>query len=854
MIGHCRAGLMLGFALVAASQGLSASGARVQVAPSPPWVDSVEKPDFAAPISADAKQGFDVLLSEDQFSVEDQARYTHLVYRITSALGVQNGSNVTVTYDPEYESIDFHRLCIVRDGQVIDRLDLSKIKCIQQEKDLERYQYNGQLTALIILDDIRVGDVIDYSYTRTGLNPIMAGHFCSASQITQAFPIHRLRIRLLLDKAHPVFFKVMGNGKPTLDRSLNKDQVEYDWHADKIPPVHPDDDLPASFEPYSYIEFSDFPDWRQVAEWAQPLYKLPDPLPASIADKALKVTDRSITEEQKVLAVLHFVQEDIRYLGIEIGVHSHRPNPPDLVLDRRYGDCKDKVILFCAMLKSLGVTAYPALTHSYRHDAIASHEPTPSAFNHVIAKVEAEGIEYWVDPTLSNQDGDLPHRSIPEYTWALPIRERVDSLTALTASKDARPTIFVHEDYTLDDIGKPASLVVQVTYCGSWADYMRGHLRHTTVEQVAKESLNYRSRLYPRIRVVIPPSWDDSSNDNTIKVKTTYAIDDMWQTPGGTKLKRTEFYPMAMRDYIVAPASPNRSMPMYLPYPLDIRYEADITSPWAVNVAINDRNISLENYFTGTARYHGLKNTTFLNYTLSHGADQIPASKVAEYSDDLRDFRQAVDYTITIDPEAIERGKHFRLSWTFTGLLSLAIAVSTFGAWLIFRTTRVGPPPLVAATHPELSGLGGWLILVGIGIIIRPLVLIYKFIKVYPSMFDGRVWDAMSDPTGVLYKPALTPVVIAEVFSNVALIIMNLLMVFLFFKRRRTYPMTFIVFLAATLIVLIGDHMLVVGVLHSSTASSSAQAVRLILQAAVAAAIWIPYMIVSRRVKATFVN
>src|SRR5580698_6785076 len=77
MIGLCRVGILLGLALASASPGLCIPDAHVHVAAPASWVDSLEKPDFAAPSSGDAKQGFDILLSEAQISVEDQARYTH---------------------------------------------------------------------------------------------------------------------------------------------------------------------------------------------------------------------------------------------------------------------------------------------------------------------------------------------------------------------------------------------------------------------------------------------------------------------------------------------------------------------------------------------------------------------------------------------------------------------------------------------------------------------------------------------------------------------------------------------------------------------------------------------------------
>jgi len=851
MIGLSRSTLVSGLALIQVPAALGGPPARVQIAPPAAWVDSGVKPDYGAPDSPDAKKGFDILLADDQFSVDEQSRYFRLVYRITSAYGVQNGSSVSVTYDPEYESIDFHRVGIVRGGEEIDRLDLDQIKSLQQEKDLERYQYNGQLTALILLEDVRVGDIVDYAYTRHGSNPVFAGHFCYDSTVGRAIPAHRERIRLVFNKARSVSYRMMGDGNMLFASLTKGDLVEYVWHAGQSAAVQPDQDLAQGFEPYPYLSFSDYHDWHAVAEWARPLYKLAESPQGPVAGKAAEVSKNMLTDGQKALAVLQFVQEDIRYLGIEIGTHSHRPNPPGLVLERRYGDCKDKVVLLCAMLNSLGIKAVPALTHTGRHFYLADQEPSPLAFNHVIARIKVGRRDYWVDPTLTDQSGDLPHRALPPYIWALPVEENVRSLQSVEIPDTAQASIGVHESYTIGGFDKQVTLGVRSVYAGTWADGMRGYLKHETSDRLEKEYVNFRARFYPKIRMPSPPTWTDDSSSNQITVTAAYVIDDFMQPVEGTKFKRASFYPLCMRDYLLAPTSLNRTMPMFLAYPLNIRYEAEITSPWTASVKQPAREVNA-GYFRATASYSGHQKTTSLKYTFIHDTDQVPAPKVAEYADKLSEFRLAVSYAITVDPEAAERNRHFSFNWTMAVVVLVAAAAATYGGWRLYLW-RPGDIPATAGPGPE--GLEGWLALVGIGTVLRPIMLLFAFVKSFWRLFDSRVWEALTSPASLTYKPGFGPLAYAETVSNIVMIALGALMIALFLEKRRLYPGTFIVYWCATLLFLLADRHWAAQVMGSGTVASSApQSASQMSQAIIVSLVWIPYMLVSRRVKATFVN
>ena len=98
---------------------------------------------------------------------------------------------------------------------------------------------------------------------------------------------------------------------------------------------------------------------------------------------------------------LRFVQDDVRYTGLEIGAGAYRPSQPGVVLARRFGDCKDKVFLLVTLLRAMGVEAYPALVHSRMGIGVAERAPSPGAFDHVIAKVRFKDRDYWLDATIS---------------------------------------------------------------------------------------------------------------------------------------------------------------------------------------------------------------------------------------------------------------------------------------------------------------------------------------------------------------------------------------------------------------------------------------------------------------------
>lgn len=170
-----------------------------------------------------------------------------------------------------------------------------------------------------------------------------------------------------------------------------------------------------------------FADWTEVSQWAS---RMQDPqviVDDAVAAKAREITATAKTELEKIRAVGAYVQ-NLQYISIDIGVgygNGMRPRPSNTVLNRGYGDCKDKANLMRAMLKALKIEAYPVIIYAGDPTFVREEWVSPSQFNHCIiaVKVSDETIAPTVisDPKLGRllifdaTDPYTPVGDLPEH-------------------------------------------------------------------------------------------------------------------------------------------------------------------------------------------------------------------------------------------------------------------------------------------------------------------------------------------------------------------------------------------------------------------------------------------------------
>lgn len=159
-------------------------------------------------------------------------------------------------------------------------------------------------------------------------------------------------------------------------------------------------------------------------------------------------------------------------------------------------------------------------------------------------------------------------------------------------------------------------------------------------------------------------------------------------------------------------------------------------------------------------------------------------------------------------------------------------------------------PPAAAPGEPV--GLGGWLLLVGFGLIVNPLRILAALATVYLPIFRGGAWTRLTTPGDPSYHPLWGPVLGFEVLGNLLLLALVSCTLVLFFRRSRRTPRFFIAWCLSGVGFSLIDYLLV-NMIPSLATPADADSLQDVLRAGVAAAIWVPYFLVSKRVKNTFV-
>jgi Protein of unknown function (DUF2569) len=149
------------------------------------------------------------------------------------------------------------------------------------------------------------------------------------------------------------------------------------------------------------------------------------------------------------------------------------------------------------------------------------------------------------------------------------------------------------------------------------------------------------------------------------------------------------------------------------------------------------------------------------------------------------------------------------------------------------------------------SGIGGWLILPTIGLFVFPLRVGVVLAGDYWPLFERGVWSSLTTPGSALYHPLWAPLLLYEVFCNVVFIVFDGALLVLLFKRARRFPAAFIAFALLNFFFVVSDA--VAGWQIPAVAARGPEGFAIEIGRSLAVvAIWVPYMLRSKRVRNTF--
>lgn len=797
----------------------------------PKWVTKV---DISNDSILEGGGGFQYLVVDFQINLINKAKYGHYAIQVFNSEGIQSMSDIDISYDPSYQKLQIHKIQLIRDGSIIDKLN-SDIQIIQRETSMERSIYDGSLSAVVNLSDVRENDIIEYSYSIIGFNPINKGHYSAMNVLQYTLPANRVYHKLVAPKNKYIQYKLYNSaGEPQINRTTQK--VEYIWDVSALDYTLYDNSVPAWHEPYKQVGITTFRDWGEVVEWALPMFEYSD----FQFEEVNKKLENIVSKEDKILYIIRFVQDEIRYLGFEKGIFAYKPHHPLKVYNQRYGDCKDKSLLLISLLRSQGISAYPLWVNTNILQEVNNRLPNYAAFNHSVVYFEYNGKEYFIDPTISLQGGNIDHIYFPNYRIGLLIKPQEISLLEIPISTVA--TYSINEYITIDSIGGDADFTIKSEYTGRKADYLRADFNTNSKDIIHKDYLNYYSNLYPRIESVGTMKLiDDRDSSNIFAVEEHYRIREFWEKHNESTIY-CEVYPLVLESMIGYKNSADRSMPYFLGEPIIFKQTTILELPENWNFTNHENEISGES-FTYKKKVEGEGKILTAVHSYELIKNHIPAVSVEAFLKKHEEIQNELTYQLTYTTG--EGTAANKISWLSVLLAVMALGISFFFARRIYKDYN---PKLI--DNAENLTIGGWIVLPAIGLTISPLMITYQVIS--NNYFDQFSWDVIF--ASVTYNPiSFATLFGAELVYNTILVSFNILILILFYQRRSSVPRLISIYYAVLLIGLIAEAIAIEQIAPDLlTSEESEETIKELVKSFIAAAIWIPYFNASKRVKNTF--
>lgn len=407
-------------ALLFASPAAAAEALKYAAAPS--WV--VDSPVPAAAATGD--RPIEILLHDQQILVErgKTTTFSRLALQIRTPDGLTAG-NISMPWQPDRQSLTINGLQIRRGTELIDVLAAGQtFTTMRRESNLEAAMLDGQLTANIQPEGLRVGDTIILSATVEDHDPVTKDHVQLLFGDWNGAPIRSARARLVWPADLDLKFRFSGGLAPGSTRTESGKKILELSMADVEPLIAPKG-APSRFSFGRVAEATSFNSWADVAELMAPLYTKAAVVPpsGSLRAEVDKIKSARGSQLAKAQMALELVQGRVRYVALSMGQGNYVPATAEETWARRYGDCKAKTALLLAILHELAIEAAPAAVHSVIGDALPDRLPMVGAFDHVLVQARIGGKSYWLDGTRTG-DGGLERIPVPGFRWALPLIAR----------------------------------------------------------------------------------------------------------------------------------------------------------------------------------------------------------------------------------------------------------------------------------------------------------------------------------------------------------------------------------------------------------------------------------------------
>jgi len=143
--------------------------------------------------------------------------------------------------------------------------------------------------------------------------------------------------------------------------------------------------------------------------------------------------------------------------------------------------------------------------------------------------------------------------------------------------------------------------------------------------------------------------------------------------------------------------------------------------------------------------------------------------------------------------------------------------------------------------------------LVGFSVLLSPFRLLYELVPIYKPIFEDGTWEALTTEGSEAYHPLWGSLLIGEITYNVIIVAVSCYLIYLFFTKHYLFPKVYIGIVLVSLVFIVVDAWVVSQIIPDEPMFDP-DTKKEFIRVLIGGLIWIPYMFISKRVRATFVK
>ena len=356
-------------------------------ADAPQWMHAAAN----APLPAhDEKTNAVLLYAEDALSVQSNGKMKRVerrVYKILRPDGRGFGT-VHANFDSEQKINGMRGWCIPSQGKDYEVKEKDAI-----ETALLGVQ-NGELmsdlkTKILTIPAADPGNTVGYE-VEMELRPYVLQDIWAFQEVN--VPVREAHYSLQLPAGWE--YKAVWLNHPEVQPTGGGGQ--WQWVVKDIEAIKPENGMPpwegvAGFMVVSLFgnasgRSNGFEDWNAMGRWESGLANARREASPEIKKKTAEITANVPTPLGKMRALAQFMQKDIRYVAIQLGIGGWQPHPAPEIFVHKYGDCKDKATLMSSMLHEIGIESFYLDINTDR-GTVTPATPATRWFNHVVLAI-----------------------------------------------------------------------------------------------------------------------------------------------------------------------------------------------------------------------------------------------------------------------------------------------------------------------------------------------------------------------------------------------------------------------------------------------------------------------------------